>query len=333
MKKPLIKIEDFQLSFKVFGGNLNILDGINFDLWHGEKVGLVGETGCGKSTLMKMLIGSLSMSQIEIPKGKIFFKNRDLLCISEKERKNLRWGNMSMIFQDPTASLNPVFTIGTQIQDVIRYKSNTRNRSSKKEIKKQAIQILKEVSIPDPERILSCYPCQLSGGMCQRICIAMTMINTSKLLIADEPGTSLDMTIKDQIMRLLKELTNRRNTSIILISHALGSIRNLTDRVYVMYAGTIVEVAETLDLFDNALHPYSKGLLASIPRLTGEGIGSGIRGRIPEYMNPPSGCRFHPRCDFKMQICINEKPPFFKVSKKHKVACFLFRKWDGNFCE
>ncbi|GAI87002.1 unnamed protein product, partial [marine sediment metagenome] len=188
-----------------------------------------------------------------------------------------------------------------------------------------AIQILKEVSLPDPSRVLQNYPVQLSGGMRQRVCIAMALISTNDLLIADEPGTSLDVTIKDQIFRLLKELVIKRNTSIILVSQSLGEVRGMTDRVYVMYAGSMVEVANTNELFSKPLHPYTKGLLAATPRLTGGGIGEGIEGHIPDYLNPPNGCRFIDRCKLSKAICEKGKPPFIKISEDHSVACFLFK--------
>lgn len=245
--------------------------------------------------------------------------------MKHKELQRIRRQEISMIFEDPTAALNPVFTIGTQLVDAIRYAQKSRKDISKNEISRQAIQAMKKVSLPDPERVFQNYPIQLSGGMRQRICIAMTLISNNELIIADEPGTSLDVTIKDQIFRLLKKLVEERNTSIILISHSLGDIKNTTDKVYVMYAGSTVEVAKTKSFFKNLFHPYSRGLLNASPRLTGEGIGEEIPGQIPEYINPPTGCRFHPRCKYTTNICKNKKPPLFKVAKDHKVACFLYK--------
>lgn len=327
MPKPLLEIKDLYVWFKVFGGILKVLDGVNFIVWPGEKVGLVGEMGCGKTTTMKAIMRILPMPPAMIHKGEILFKGKDILRMRQVELKQIRKKNISMIFQDPTAALNPVFTIGTQLQDAVRFAERSGKNTGKEDIRAHAIQVLKEVSLPDPERILRNYSLQLSGGMRQRVCISMAIVSTNELLIADEPGTSLDVTIKDQILRLLKELVEKRNTSIILISHALGTVRSMTDRVYVMYAGSMVEVAKTKDFFTHPLHPYSQGLLAATPRLTGGGIGKGIDGRIPEYISPPTGCRFHPRCKQAMPICKDKKPPFFKVGENHEVACFLFQNY------
>jgi peptide/nickel transport system ATP-binding protein len=229
-----------------------------------------------------------------------------------------------MIFQDPTAALNPVFTIGTQLEYAIRY-SSPQNGMTKKEIRERAIQALNEVRLPDAKRIMENYPIQLSGGMRQRICIAMALATRSTLLIADEPTTSLDVTIQDQVLRLLGILMKEKATSTILITHSLGVVREWTERVYVMYAGGMVETATTRQLFENPMHPYTQGLMEAVPKLTGEGIAAGIAGRIPDYLNPPQGCRFHPRCPDAMEICRKEKPPYFDCGEKHKTACFLYK--------
>lgn len=327
MPKPLLEIKDLHVWFKVFGGILKVLDGVNFIVWPGEKVGLVGEMGCGKTTTMKAIMRILPIPPAMVPKGEILFKGKDILQMRQTELQKIRRKEISMIFQDPTAALNPVFTIGTQLQDAVRFAEKSGRNTEKEDIRTRAIQVLKEVSLPDAERVLQNYSLQLSGGMRQRVCISMALVSTNELLIADEPGTSLDVTIKDQILRLLRELAEKRSTSIILISHALGAVRGMTDRLYVMYAGSMVEVAKTKDLFAHPLHPYSQGLLAATPRLTGGGIGEGIDGRIPEYISPPTGCRFHPRCKQAMPICKDKKPPFFKVGENHEVACFLFQNY------
>jgi len=325
MSKPLLEIKNLHVWFKVFGGMLKVLDGVDLIVRPGEKIGLVGEMGCGKTTTVKSIMKLLPMPPEIIPEGEIIYKGKNILKMEIAELQKIRREEISMIFEDPTAALNPVFTIGQQLQDAIKF-SGSNNVKTKKYIKNRAIQALKEVSLPDPERILRYYPLQLSGGMRQRICISMALISSSELLIADEPGTSLDVTIKDQILRLLKELVEKRGSSIILISHALGLVRGMTDRVYIMYAGSIVETGKTKRLFANPLHPYSQGLLSAIPKLTGEGIGSGISGRIPEYIDPPIGCRFHPRCKYVMPICKEKKPPFFKIEEDHEVKCFRFQK-------
>jgi len=331
MSKQLIEIKNLHVWFKVFEGILKVLDGVNFSVRSGEKVGLIGETGCGKTTTMKAIMKLLNIPPAIIPKGEILFKGKDILRINYKEFQQIRKEKISMIFQDPTAALNPVFTIGSQIQDAIKFSDISWRNKKKDEIKTHGIQLLKEVSLADPERIFQNYPVQLSGGMRQRVCIAMALVSTSnELIIADEPGTSLDVTIKDQVLRLLKKIAEKHNTSIILISHALGAIRTMTDKVYVMYAGSMVESVRTEDFFAHPLHPYSQVLLASVPRLTGGGIGKGIYGRIPNYINPPKGCRFYPRCKYAMPICKDKKPPFFKVSENHLVACFLYKNCEGE---
>jgi len=325
MLMPLLEIKDLHVWFRVFKGFLKVLEGVNFVVWPGERVGLVGEMGCGKTTTMKAVMRILPMPPAIIPEGEILFKGKDILKMGRGELQEIRRKKISMIFQDPTAALNPVFKIGTQLRDTVRFARGSKRSITKGDIRTRTMQVLKEVSLPDPERILENYPIQLSGGMRQRICISMALISTNELLIADEPGTSLDVTIKDQIRRLLGGLVEKLGTSVILVSHALGAVRNMTVRVYVMYAGSMVEVAKTKALFANALHPYSQGLLAAIPRLAGGGVGEGIPGHIPEYINPPTGCRFHPRCKHTMPICRNKKPPFFKVEEGHQVACFLFQ--------
>lgn len=325
MQVPLLDIKDLSLHFKVFGGLLKVLDAINFTVGLKEKVGLIGEAGCGKTTTMKAIMRILDKTSAGISKGEILFKGRYILKMNKAELQELRRKEISMVFQDPTAALNPFFSIGSQIRSIIKYTRGMEKKLTEAEIKARAIEALKEVMLPDPERILENYPIQLSGGMRQRVCIAMALLSNLSLLIADEPGTSLDVTIKDQILHLLKDLVSKRRASVILISHALGMVKNLTDRTYVMYGGSMVEVAKTTELFTNPLHPYSQALIATVPKLTGGGISQGIPGHIPEYLNPPPGCRFHPRCNYVIPICKVKKPPFFKVKDVHQVACWLFK--------
>jgi len=326
---PLLEIKDLHVHFDVYGGTLKVLDGVNFTVHSGQKVGLVGETGCGKTTTMKSILRILPTPPARIPGGEIYFKGRDVLRMREDELEQVRGKAISMIFQDPTAALNPVFTIGQQLGAVVKYSSGGK-KLSKKEIRERAITPLKEVALPDPERMLDSYPIQLSGGMRQRVCIAMALVASRELLIADEPGTSLDVTIQDQILRLLHQLVLEKNVSVILITHTLGVVRETTDRVYVMYAGNMVEVATTEELFARPLHPYTHGLMDAVPRLTGSGVSDGIPGRIPNYLNPPPGCRFHPRCPQAMDICQQEKPSFCKLSDSHEVACFLYQRTSNQ---
>ncbi len=324
MKKKLLDIQNLEVGFNVYGGYLKVLNGVYFDMVEGEKVGLVGETGCGKTTTAKSVLKILPVPPAQTTCGQILFKGKNILSMNKNEIRDIHSHEISMIFQDPTAALNPVFTIGDQLMTAIKY-SNLHYGMSKREVRKKAIQALKEVQLPDAERILENYPVQLSGGMRQRICIAMALATRSTLLVADEPTTSLDVTIQDQVLRLLGSLIQEKDTSTILITHSLGLVREWTERVYVMYAGVMVETANTAELFKNPLHPYTKGLMAAVPKLTGEGIAAGIEGRIPDYLNPPPGCRFHPRCPDAMDICKKEKPPYFNCGDNHKTACFLYR--------
>jgi peptide/nickel transport system ATP-binding protein len=324
MAERLLDIQNLHVGFDVYGGYLKVLNGVNFYMAEGEKVGLVGETGCGKTTTAKSVLRILPDPPSRTTGGRIMFKGRDILTMRKNEIREIHAREISMIFQDPTASLNPVFTIGDQLMTAIKY-SNIHDRMSKREVKVRAVQALREVRLPDAERMLENYPVQLSGGMRQRICIAMALATRSTLLVADEPTTSLDVTIQDQVLRLLGALIQEKGTSAILITHSLGLVREWTERVYVMYAGVMVETADTGELFKNPLHPYTKGLMAAVPKLTGEGIAPGIAGRIPEYLNPPPGCRFHPRCPEVMNVCRNEKPPYFDCGGNHKASCFLYR--------
>jgi peptide/nickel transport system ATP-binding protein len=321
----LLEIKDLRVSYKVFEGRLRVLDGLQFKVNRGERVGLVGEAGCGKTTTMKTILRILPRFVSEVEGGKILFNGADILTMRGRELQKLRSQGIAMIFQDPTAALNPVFTVGEQMQDVIRYAlpKGERKRDTILDIARKA---LKDVYLPDQDRILGNYPVQLSGGMRQRICISMSITTPRDLLIADEPGTSLDVTIQDQVLRLLRELVEKKGTSIILITHSLGVAREMTDRVYVMYGGSIVEVAKTSELFREPLHPYTHGLLASVPRISGGGMGNGIPGQIPDYLNPPSGCRFHPRCSHATEECRQMPPGFYDQGNGHCVACFLYRR-------
>lgn len=321
---PLLEIKDLRVEFKVYGGVLKVLDGVNFRVNTGEKVGLVGETGCGKTTTMKSILRILPMPPARITEGQILFKGQDLLSMRGGDLQKVRGSSISMIFQDPTAALNPVFTVGQQLEPVIRHASPAHRRLSRREIRHKAIGALREVALADPQRLLDSYPIQLSGGMRQRVCIGMALATDPELLIADEPGTSLDVTIQDQVLRLLHSLVEKADTSVILITHTLGVVREVTDRVYVMYAGNMVEVAPTRKLFAAPLHPYTRGLMNAVPKLTGGGVTTGIPGRIPSYADPPSGCRFHTRCPHVMDVCRRQKPPFFKADADHEVACFLY---------
>ena len=269
MAKPLLNVSDVRVGFDVYGGTLHVLNGVNFYLEEGEKVGLVGETGCGKTTTAKSILRILPEPPARIIGGKVTFKSRNVLEMNRREVREMHAHGVAMIFQDPTASLNPVFTIGDQLMTAIKY-SSTEQRLTRKEIRERALLALREVALPDAARILDNYPIQLSGGMRQRICIAMALAARSQLMIADEPTTSLDVTIQDQVLRLLGKLVLEKDTSTILITHSLGIVREWTRRVYVMYAGNMVETAPTEELFKEPLHPYTQGLMKAVPKLTGE---------------------------------------------------------------
>ncbi len=267
-KEPILSIEDLHVWFRVYGGLAKVLDGVFLNVFPGERVGLVGESGCGKTTSMKTVLRVLPRQAV-IPKGRVLFQGRDVLKMNNHELKSLRGQKISMIFQDPTAALNPVFTIGEQLKDVIRYSGLVKKDGPTPE--EIAIRALRDCAMPDPERIMKNYPFQLSGGMRQRVCIAMALATANTLLIADEPTTNLDVTIQDQVLNLIRKLVKEKGTSLILITHSLGVAREMTDRIYVMYAGRMVETAKTDNIFENPYHPYTQGLLDSIPKLTGEG--------------------------------------------------------------
>ncbi len=321
-RTPLLEIKDLYINYKVYGGYAYVINGLNLTVYPGEKIGFVGESGCGKTTTVKSILRVLP-EQAVIPQGSILFDGLDVLRLNKKELNLMRGQKLSMIFQDPTASLNPVFTVGKQICDTIYY-SGIVEKNDKKAIRERAIKALMDCSMPDPERILENYPFQLSGGMRQRVCIAMALATASKLMIADEPTTNLDVTIQDQVLRLIRSLADEKHMSLILITHSMGVARMMADRICIMYAGNIVEVAPTDALFEAPLHPYTVALMESIPKLTGDSLMKGIPGRLPSYVTPPGGCRFAGRCPYATDRCKQEKPGFYNVGGGHRVACFRY---------
>jgi peptide/nickel transport system ATP-binding protein len=328
----MLEIRNLHVYFRVYEGISRVLDGVSLYVLKGERVGLAGETGCGKTVTMKSAMGMLHIPPAIVPHGEILLDTKNVLKMSKKELIRIKGTNISMIFQDPMNALNPVFTVGQQLTDVIRFSGRRTGQEealSKKEIYERAIDMLREVRLPDPERIINNYSLELSGGMRQRVLIAMGLVNKPKFLIADEPGTALDVTIQAQILDLLKELVKTRHISILLITHNLGVIQEMTERVYIMYAGQVVETARTTSLFDNPKHPYTQGLMASVPRLTGGEIAEGIPGTVPDYTAAPLGCRFHPRCPHVMQICSRQKPPLIELDQDHAVACYLYGGKNG----
>jgi len=322
----LLEVKSLHVSFRIFEGHLRVLNGVCLDVKEGERVGLVGETGCGKTTIVKSILRVLPTPPARVTGGEIDYRGRDVLTMSRREMTALRRHELTAIFQDPLQSLNPVFTIGTQLRDIVKDSAIGRGkRLSRREVEARCIEALRETGMPDPERIMTNYPAQLSGGMRQRICIAEALSTNANLMLADEPTTNLDVTIQDQILRKLDELVEERGASVVMITHSMGVVRDLTERVNIMYAGSIVEMGETREVLEKPMHPYTQGLMASVPKLTGEGISEGIPGRIPSYLDPPSGCRFHPRCPHQMEICSTESPPFFEITNAHQTACYLYR--------
>jgi peptide/nickel transport system ATP-binding protein len=328
LSELLLNINNLMVGYKVFDGLLKVLDGVVIKVNKGERIGIVGETGSGKTTTAKAILRILPRTA-RIFGGEILFQNKDVLKMSRSELSVLRGQGISMIFQDPTASLNPVFTVGSIISDVIRYSRTLSSSNKSSQIKETAIDAFRLASLPDPDRLLANYPFQLSGGMRQRVCIAMALATARDLIIADEPTTNLDVTIQDQVLKLIKELVDKKKTSFILITHSLAVASEMTERIYVMYAGTIIEQANTQDLFEKPYHPYTHALLSCIPKLSGGGIALGIPGRMPNYLNPPLGCRFSPRCPQALPVCEKEKPPLTEIEPGHEVACFLFTTKQG----
>ena len=324
MSEKLLDIKDLSVWYKTYRGYSQVVDGVSFYVGRGEKVGLVGESGCGKTTTMKAILRLQEDGNARVqPGASIQFDGEDVLAMNKNALLELRRKKISMISQSPMAALNPVFTIGQQMLDVIKYSGyfEKKDHAGMLEAARQAIT---SVMISDPDRILKSYPYQLSGGMRQRICIATSLVTPRQMLIADEPGTALDVTVQDQIHRLLRRLVEEDKRALIMITHNLGVVRELVDRIYVMYAGNIVEVAETPLLFKNPLHPYTEGLFDCAPRLAGGGISSGIYGYVPDYFNPPKGCRFCTRCKYCKPECEQKKPPQVEVEPGHFVACFKY---------
>lgn len=317
----LLEVKNLKVGYKIYEGTLEVLNDVSLHVLDGEKIGIIGESACGKTTTMKSIMGILASNSV-LTGGSVLYKGKEILKTSKKQRRVLRRKNISMIFQDPTTALNPVFKIRQQIYDTVKYAAE--RELTKPEIHRRSMEYLKEAALPEPERILDSYPFELSGGMKQRVNIAMALVSANDILIADEPGTALDVTIEDQIMRLLKSIVERKKISIILITHALGTVRGFVDRVYVMYAGTIVESGPTKAIFSEPKHPYTAMLINSVPKLVGGGVPEGIPGVVPSYINPPKGCRFITRCPRKMDVCDQSPPQMYDLGNEHFAACFLF---------
>lgn len=318
----LLKIRGLKTQFFTKKGVVPAVDGIDIDIPKGKIIGVVGESGCGKS-MTAMSIMQLIQKPGRVVEGSIELAGEDLLKMSPAEMRTIRGNKISMIFQEPMTSLNPVYTVGKQVGEAIILHQGL----NKEQAKEKVIDIFKQVGIPEPEKRYASYPHQLSGGLRQRVMIGMAMVCNPMLMIADEPTTALDVTIEAQILHLMRKLQKEQGTSILMITHNLGVVAELCDFVYVMYAGRVMESANVYELFANKFHPYTYGLMHSIPRITFEKERLyTIKGMVPNLLKLPKGCRFCPRCDKAMPVCAEREPDLYEVREGHYARCFLFDK-------
>ena len=318
MAKPLLAVENLRVVFHMLAGTVRAVDGVSFQINRGETLGVVGESGCGKSVSAMTLLHLIPMPPGELVSGKALLKDQDLLRMSSEEIRKIRGNRISMIFQEPMTALNPVFTIGDQIGESIRLHQGLPGKKAKE----KAVEMLGLVGIPEPGRRIREFPHQLSGGMRQRVVIAMAISCNPDLLIADEPTTALDVTLQAQILELMLDLQKQINMSIMMITHDLGVIAETADRVIVMYCGKIVESADVRTIFHEPLHPYTCQLIKSVPHLEADqGRLQEIPGMVPSLYNLPVGCDFHPRCAEAGKSCLLQKPALLEVEPGHMVAC------------
>lgn len=327
MSTELIKVNGLKTYFYLSSGVVKAVDGVSFSINKGETLGIVGESGSGKSVTASSIMGLLQKPIGKVVDGEVLFEGRDLLKLKEKEMLRIRGREISMIFQDPMTSLDPVYTIGQQIIEVIK----NHQKVSEGEAKRIAVEALNMVGIPEAESRLSSYPHEFSGGMRQRVIIAMAIVCKPKLIIADEPTTALDVTVQAQVLNLLKDLQKQMETSILLITHNLGVVWDMCDRVMVMYAGKTVEYTDTKTLYNNPLHPYTLGLLNSIPKLSGDPDKplAAIPGTPPDLKLVGNSCNFHNRCSHAKDICREKVPQLTEVAKDHFVACHCWQEAVG----
>ena len=319
--EPILQIENLKTSFMTSNGEVQAVRGVSFSVEKGEIVGLVGESGSGKS-VTSMSILKLLADTARIKEGTILFEGQDLTQCSRAQMRKIRGGKISMIFQDPMSSLNPLIPVGKQVAEMIREHHPEKSRA---QIKQEVLSLFEQVRIPEPEKRFKSFPHEFSGGMRQRVMIAMALANRPELLIADEPTTALDVTIQDQILKQLRELKKEYGTSIIFITHDLGVVAELCDRVVVLYGGLVMEEASIFDIFEHPSHPYTMGLLASIPALDQDKSRRllPIPGSPPDMTKPPLGCPFAPRCPYARVICGQSLPEMRALSKDHKSRCWL----------
>jgi oligopeptide transport system ATP-binding protein len=318
MAEKILEVKDLAISFKTQYGILHAIRGVSFDLFKGETLAIVGESGSGKSVTSRSIMGLLAGNSI-YEDGSIMYMGRDLLQVEEKLMHEIRGSKISMIFQDPMSSLNPILSVGKQITEALRFKLGMPEEMAKK----RAIELMQSVGIPEPEKRYNQYPFQFSGGMRQRIVISIALANNAEILICDEPTTALDVTIQGQILDLINDLKKKRNLTVIFITHDLGVVANVADRIAVMYAGKIVEIGKADEVFYDPRHPYTWALLSSMPNLATSKELDAIKGTPPNMIYPPKGDAFAPRSKYAMQIDFEEQPPMFKVSDTHFAATWL----------
>lgn len=323
--QPLLSIEDLVIQFETRLGVVRAVEGVSLQLHAGETLAIVGESGSGKSVAAMSVLGLTASQGGRVVGGRILFEGRDLVNLSNNEIRSIRGNDIAMVFQEPMTSLNPVFTVGSQVAEVVEL----HRKLGRREARQEALRLFELVGIPSPEQRLDEYPHQLSGGMRQRVMIAMALSCNPKLLIADEPTTALDVTVQAQILDLLRDLQQRLNMATLLITHDLGVVASMARRVSVMYAGRVVESGDILDIFETPQHPYTVGLLESLPKLHGEtGALRPIEGNVPDALALPPGCRFHPRCPFRFEPCPVEHPAFV-VRGNHGAACHYTQRNPG----
>ncbi|MDP9864649.1 MULTISPECIES: ABC transporter ATP-binding protein [Streptosporangium] len=326
--EPLLSVDDLHVEFVTRQGVVKAVNGVSYSLNPGETLAVLGESGSGKSVTAQAIMGILDMPPARIPRGEIRFRGTDLLKLTEEGRSQVRGQRISMIFQDALSALNPVFTVGSQIGEMFRVHRGT----SRRDAEKKAVELMDRVRIPGARQRVHDYPHQFSGGMRQRIMIAMSIALDPEVLIADEPTTALDVTVQAQIMELLAELQRESNMGLILITHDLGVVADVADKIAVMYGGRIVENAPVHDIYRAPAHPYTKGLLDSIPRVDQKGQELyAIKGMPPNLLAMPSGCAFHPRCPYRQDNCVTDAPPLHEIGSTRSSACHYWREvLDGS---